>query len=515
MSDLEQVVIDINPNDTQKSSINLSSRFNDSSIMNKASSNFGGGIELLMNNKKKGSSIELGLGELSDLETELNELTSNINTKTLENSRSNLFTSAINSINSVTKSTLPDFAPQSASPFTVKFEKDTINLGEDTAGGYADASKSWDGYGKFNNIPVASQEAQLTKEEMVREKFKFLRRLEDLERKGANLTKKYTMDSPLAELQGEYEMIIAEKEKSNSVKFQGRMLMAAITGIEFLNNKFDPFDLKMDGWAEQVNENVSDYDEIFAELHEKYKSKAKLAPELKLLFQLGGSAIMVHMTNTMFKSAMPGMDDIMKQNPELMQQFTQAAVNSMGESRPGFGNFMNNFMPGSNSNSNSGSGNMDSGPPPQNMGAPPPAVNTQQAQRTQRYAPPQNRPDLTASRVQEGISIHEQFGSVDNKQQQTNIGTMGTMNINASNYGNPNTNQTKRAEMKGPSDISRLLSGLKPKPPGNIQIQNIANDKDPSTISVSDLKELSNQRMPKSNRKTKTGSAKNTISLDL
>ena len=36
------------------------------------------------------------------------------------------------------------------------------------------------------------------------------------------------------------------------------------------------------------------------------------------------------MTNTMFKSAMPGMDDIMRQNPELMQQFTAAAANSMG-----------------------------------------------------------------------------------------------------------------------------------------------------------------------------------------
>ena len=52
------------------------------------------------------------------------------------------------------------------------------------------------------------------------------------------------------------------------------MLMAAITGLEFLNSKFDPFDLKLDGWAEQVGENVDDYDEIFGELHEKYKSKA-------------------------------------------------------------------------------------------------------------------------------------------------------------------------------------------------------------------------------------------------
>ena len=35
------------------------------------------------------------------------------------------------------------------------------------------------------------------------------------------------------------------------------------------------------------------------------------------------------------------MDDIMKQNPELMQQFTQAAVNQMEQLGPGFGGSMN------------------------------------------------------------------------------------------------------------------------------------------------------------------------------
>ena len=77
-------------------------------------------------------------------------------------------------------------------------------------------------------------------------------------------------------MRGEYEMVVAEKEKSNSVKFQGRMLMACITGLEFLNKPVStPFDIKLDGWAEQVNENIDDYDEIFGELHQKYSSKAK------------------------------------------------------------------------------------------------------------------------------------------------------------------------------------------------------------------------------------------------
>ena len=60
---------------------------------------------------------------------------------------------------------------------------------------------------------------------------------------------------------------------------------------------------------------------------------------------IGGSGLMLHMTNTMFKSAIPGMDDIMRQNPELMRQFTIAAVNSMGEQKSGFSIFMSSMMP--------------------------------------------------------------------------------------------------------------------------------------------------------------------------
>jgi len=487
-SELEQVVIDINKNDNSATNINLGGH--------KPSVNFGGGIELLMNEKKKGSSAELGLAELSDLENELNDLSTDISKKTLENSRSSLFNSAINSVsNNGPKVEFKDIPlnPNIGGSNNVNRESvsnmNEENLGEATSASYNE-NKSWDGYGKFKNIPVASSEAQMDKEELLREKFKFLRRLEELERKGANLTKKYSMDSPLAELQGEYEMIIAEKENSNSVKFQGRILMAAITGIEFLNNKVDPFDLKMDGWAEQVNENISDYDEIFSELHEKYKSKAKMAPELKLLFQLGGSAIMVHMTNTMFKSSMPGMDDIMKQNPELMQQFTQAAVNTMGENNPGFGNFMNNFVPGASNNMTP--------PEPTNMGPPPPSVNTQ-FNKSQRYEPPNNRPDLMASRTQQGISVQEKFTSLE--ESSNSINTPGTYQ------------QSNRQEMKGPSDLTNLLSGLKTKqvtapskPPS---------EKNPSIISIQDLKELNNQKIPRSNRKSKSSSSKNTISLDL
>ena len=119
--------------------------------------------------------------------------------------KSGLFTSAINNIN------LDNFSEKAPSVTFENFKTDNeINLGTSTAETSKD-SKTWDGYGKLNNIPTPNPEPQLTKEELLREKFKILKKLEDLERKGANLSKKYTMEDPLNEMQGEYEMLITEK----------------------------------------------------------------------------------------------------------------------------------------------------------------------------------------------------------------------------------------------------------------------------------------------------------------
>lgn len=457
-----------------------------SSNMN--SSSFGGGIELLMNDKKKENSStkpssDINVDDLNNLENELNELVEEP-LRNIYESKSDLF-SKTNSF---------DEKP------SVRFE-DNINtesnLGQSTAQTNTD-NKTWDGFQKFNNVPLnpdkpVSKEPQMSKEEMLREKFKYLRKLEALESKGVNLTKKYTMESSLLEMQGEYEMIMEEKAKQNSVKFQGNMLMACINGIEFLNGRFDPFDIKIDGWSEQINENMTDYDDVFAELYEKYKGKASMAPELKLLFQLGGSAMMVHMTNTMFKSSMPGMDDILRQNPDLMRQFQSAAVNSMGQSSPGFSGFMSGIM------------SPDSQP---SYGGPPPPLATQGPN----SVPPSvsrggnnnfggnNRPDFSNRNMNDGINISESYGSTNEADR---------------------SKRASRAEMKGPSDISDILSGLKTK---TINIQesvpqqsssSINYDNNSSTISISDLKEMqADGNMPKKSRRRQK-SDKNTLSLDI
>jgi len=152
-----------------------------------------------------------------------------------------------------------------------------------------------------------------------------LAKLTSLEKRGVRLSKTFTPESSLEDIRGEYNRIKSQRELESSVRFQRKVLMACVTGIEFLNNRFDPFDVDLDGWSETVHEGVDEYDDIFEELYEKYKGRANIAPELRLLFALGGSAMMFHLQKTMFQSAIPGMADVLKQNPEIAKQFASAA----------------------------------------------------------------------------------------------------------------------------------------------------------------------------------------------
>jgi hypothetical protein len=173
---------------------------------------------------------------------------------------------------------------------------------------------------------------------------------------------------------------------------------------------------------------------------------------------------MIHMTNRVLKKSMPGMDDILRQNPDLMKSFQNATVNSMSQSAPGFSGFMSNIM------NPAPSGGRPSGPPPPLATQGPAAV-----------PPPAGR---------------------------------GGNNVFARQVPLPSTQNRPpppRPEMNGPSDLSSILSGLKTK---TINIQEQPSN-DNSTVSISELKDLQMPgNMPKrSGRRKKSNS--NTVSLDI
>lgn len=481
-------VIDLGAlNDLDSVSINIDDR------NSKPSVNFGGGIELLMNDKKKSSTsnnINIDLGELDAIENELTSLSnpapaSETNTKTLSGFTSNLFGFGS--------------SPEPVKSVNIQVDNDPTDskLGQATIDSMGN-TKTWDGYAKMNEIPLTTGSigAKMTDREKRRKKRAMIKKIEEWYEKGHTKNNShFNMDSNYEEIEDEYETLLEEKRKKDSIKLQGWWFMTFVNSVEYANTAFNPFDLNLDGWGEQVSEDLDSYEEIFSELHDKYKG-GKLAPEISLLLRLGFSAAVVNFTNKALSSATPGFNDVIKQSPELMKMFTNATVSSMSQQSPGFA-FANNLMQEQQ--------NKPRGPPPpapvetKNQGpAPRPGMVYTES--------PGNRPDINASRGamfrEQGVDIN---GYSNNDIQERAIRTQPP----PQNQFQP---QQQRPEMKGPqtSDIDNILSGLKTR---TVNIHEQPAQDDDSMISISSLRELNGSGPKRSKRKN--GSNKNTISLDI
>ena len=177
-----------------------------SSLPNR-SSNFGPGADLLMNNKKMSKSPGGG-GSSSKPSIELNELKSleiNMKSEPLINTNPHIQKDTINLNSTGSAQTKP------VSSIPLK----NINAPK--------IKETWDGFKKINDTDVqktVNLEKSMSKEDELREKLVYLRKLENLEKKGIHLTKKYNMDCDLKEMKGEYEMIKNEKKNPHQLNFK-------------------------------------------------------------------------------------------------------------------------------------------------------------------------------------------------------------------------------------------------------------------------------------------------------
>ena len=211
--------------------------------------------------------------------------------------------------------------PNKQSAPTQPQQDEEIDYGEDEPMFFDDAD---DGPG------MGSQEEQPSKgySSIDEEKSDLINKLGRLEKKGFAVNKRLNAYSNVEDLRTEVKRITYSIDVEQSIRFSRRMLVACVTGLEFLNKRYNPFEIQLEGWSESVMENVDDYDTVFEELYVKYRSKVNVAPEVKLIMMLGGSAMMFHLTNSMFKSALPNMNDVLKQNPDLMKNMMAAVQNT-------------------------------------------------------------------------------------------------------------------------------------------------------------------------------------------
>jgi len=429
-------VIDLNLDNIAPISINVEEN---------KKTNFGSGIEFLMNDKMKSSSMStnINLGELDKLEDELNELSS----MNIPSENKSIF----------------NFSKSDSQP-----DRTDSKLGGATLDSIGN-TKTWDGFSKLNEVPLGDGNRSgsgdgmgLNEREKRRKKRNMIKNLENWHEKGIiKNVSRFTMDSSYDEVEDEYEGALEDKRKRDAVKMQRNWMITAINTIEYGNSMFDPFGISLDGWGESISEDIDSYDEIFEQLHDKYKG-GKMSPELSILMRLGFSASVVHFSNKALSTATPGFNDVIRQSPELMRMFTNATVDSMKQSSPGMA-FASELL-----NNNK----------PTTMNQPPPVP-----METRNFAAPlpserpgnqfmQNRPDIDAGR-----------GSQP---------------------------QSTRPEMTGPRnmDIDNILSGLKTKK------VDISNDDD-SVISIASLNDMNGSTMPRKSTKRRNKSDKNIISLDI
>lgn len=192
----------------------------------------------------------------------------------------------------------------------------------------------WDGgdgppadFSHQRSIPTGPSEGYKSIED---EKADLLNRIARLQKKGLQTSSRLTVYSDIEDIRAEYKRLTYSIEVEQSIKFQRRMLVACVSGIEFLNKKFDPFDLELDGWSENIMENQEDYDGVFEELFQKYRSKVSVAPEIKLMFMVGGSAMMFHLSKSMFK---PFQQQAASSQQQMPPQFQKSAGGVGGERR--------------------------------------------------------------------------------------------------------------------------------------------------------------------------------------
>ena len=294
---------------------------------NEPKQNSGGLFNKLFNNNKKETPTVNKLGSTDNTNTNNNSGTSGLQDIDLDAELKNLdigLDDTLNKAKSMSGPGLPKFGSSSVASMP------TSNPAPTTM--------------SFQSNPSM----EMTYEEIQKAKFDLLCKFERLREKGVKIPKMFSMSSDYDEMKYEYDRLLHQRKMDNSVKMQRRMLISFITGVEWLNGRFDPFDLKLDGWSESVHEGITEYDDVFEELYEKYQGSGDMAPELKLMFMVGGSAFMYHLQNSMFKSSLPDAGDVLRQNPELAKQFQEATMNSMGQKAPGFAGFMGGLFGGGN-----------------------------------------------------------------------------------------------------------------------------------------------------------------------
>jgi len=169
---------------------------------------------------------------------------------------------------------------------------------------------------EFNSASPAKQKTM---------KLDMLRKLVELHKKGVSLSQNYNMESDYRIMKYEYELHDNFRNKNIGIKFMQDACSFITGSLEYANNSYDPFGLKLDGWQNSVDSDPDNTYDIFGGLYDKYGSVGGSSPELRLIQLLTFSAFKVHMAHKMVANQ-PDLRTMAQNDPNTINQLRAQTI---------------------------------------------------------------------------------------------------------------------------------------------------------------------------------------------
>ena len=145
---------------------------------------------------------------------------------------------------------------------------------------------------------------EMTAQELRRAKREVYENLQKLKDKGIRIPH-FTEESDLDEMNDYYDMKSSDLRRRKGVRTMRKVVTTGASLVEFVFGKWNPLNLELEGWSESMNENITDFDDVFEEFADKYfRDRSKLPVEIRLVGLILWSALSFHFSNQMAKNMM-------------------------------------------------------------------------------------------------------------------------------------------------------------------------------------------------------------------
>lgn len=149
-------------------------------------------------------------------------------------------------------------------------------------------------FNKYQSAHESDERAKdMVRVEVEREKQEFLLELIKFKQSGIELTRHYTMDDSLEDIEFEYTRIKTHLDTVNNVNFIRDTMFIGFQGIEMANAQWGPV-LHLNGWSRSVQADKKRYDHVLERLYKKHWRMGNMSPEAELGWLIGSSMVMHH-----------------------------------------------------------------------------------------------------------------------------------------------------------------------------------------------------------------------------